>query len=345
MPNMKNKISVIVPVYNASATLKRCIDSVLSQTYSGFELILVDDGSRDESGLICDSYSKQDDRIIVIHKTNGGVSSARNRGIDTSSGDLITFVDSDDWLASNALEVMLNILIKEDVDCVRTMYHQNYVNGDQKTFSLKNNEGKYEGREVLSLIDDFVTGREFCYTVLLLVKRNLIKNIGRFNTEIHMMEDTVFYVRMLTTVKSIYLSNTPTYHYFQNSQSASKSSQKYVENMRSVMKVNAEIKDYLSSQAELTNDLEVKINQTHLVFMANYLFKMFMNGASRTDILSFFNMLRKDDAYIKLLNETDISTITLHLRFSLERLADGNFNQLYGFFYLRRLMNYLKGLK
>ena len=93
-------LSIIVPVYNVEKYLARCIDSILAQTFTDFELILVDDGSTDNSGEICDEYAGKDPRIIVIHKENGGVSSARNHGLDIARGEYITFVDSDDQIGT-----------------------------------------------------------------------------------------------------------------------------------------------------------------------------------------------------------------------------------------------------
>lgn len=95
--------SVIVPVYNVSQYLKRCIDSILSQSYGDFELLLVDDGSTDDSGKICDEYARKDNRINVFHKKNGGVSSARNKGIDEARGNYVVFVDSDDYILQDRL--------------------------------------------------------------------------------------------------------------------------------------------------------------------------------------------------------------------------------------------------
>ena len=100
-------ISIIVPVYNTEKYLRRCIDSVLAQTYQDFELLLIDDGSKDSSGAICDEYAAQDARVRVFHKENGGVSSARNVGLDNARGEWITFVDADDWIESDMLELLL----------------------------------------------------------------------------------------------------------------------------------------------------------------------------------------------------------------------------------------------
>lgn len=97
-------ISVIVPVYNTEKYLRRCIDSVLAQTYADFELLLIDDGSKDKSGEICDEYAQKDARVRVFHKENGGVSSARNLGLDNARGEWVAFVDSDDYIEENYLK-------------------------------------------------------------------------------------------------------------------------------------------------------------------------------------------------------------------------------------------------
>ena len=102
------KISVVIPVYKVEKYLKKCIDSVRNQTYENLEIILVDDGSPDNCGKMCDDLAKEDTRIKVIHKTNGGLSDARNAGIDMAEGDYLAFVDSDDWIENTMYEEMLN---------------------------------------------------------------------------------------------------------------------------------------------------------------------------------------------------------------------------------------------
>ncbi len=103
------QISVIVPVYKVEPYLRRCVDSILNQTYRDFELILVDDGSPDNCGKICDEYAAQDSRVTVIHKKNGGLSSARNAGLDIAKGEYVTFIDSDDQVAQSYLEYLFRI--------------------------------------------------------------------------------------------------------------------------------------------------------------------------------------------------------------------------------------------
>ena len=99
-------VSVIVPVYNVAPYLEQCLDSIVNQTYRNLEIILVDDGSTDESGAICDRYAEQDSRIQVVHKENGGQSSARNVALDMMTGEWVLFVDSDDWIELNTLELL-----------------------------------------------------------------------------------------------------------------------------------------------------------------------------------------------------------------------------------------------
>lgn len=116
------KISVIVPVFNVAPYITRCIESLQNQTFSEMEIILVDDGSTDESGKICDSFSKQDSRIIVLHKENGGLSSARNAGIDMARGKYLGFVDGDDWIAKDMYEELYYLAESEDAQIVSCKY-------------------------------------------------------------------------------------------------------------------------------------------------------------------------------------------------------------------------------
>ena len=124
----KPQISVIVPVYKAEQYLHRCIDCILAQTYSDFELILIDDGSPDNSGGICDEYAQKDSRIKVIHKKNGGVASARQCGIDNATGIYTIHADPDDWMEHNMLEELHNKAIAENADMVICDFYDNIDN-------------------------------------------------------------------------------------------------------------------------------------------------------------------------------------------------------------------------
>ena len=129
------KVSIIVPVYNVAPFLDECIASILSQSYTEWEAILVDDGSTDGSSNICDCWSKKDSRIKVIHQSNSGVSTARNNGIDAACGEYITFVDSDDYVDANYLQEMINAAKKSDCDIVVSGLKQIFSNGEEKIFT------------------------------------------------------------------------------------------------------------------------------------------------------------------------------------------------------------------
>lgn len=123
-------LSIIVPVYNVKPYLKKCVESIINQTYKNLQILLVDDGSTDGSQDICDEYARKDSRIVVIHKENGGLSTARNEGMDRAKGEYITFVDSDDWLEPNMYDEMITQLEKYDADLVACSFFE--CKGDEK---------------------------------------------------------------------------------------------------------------------------------------------------------------------------------------------------------------------
>lgn len=121
-------ISIIVPVYNVEKYLKECIDSVISQTYKNLEIILVDDGSTDKSGEICDEYSKKDSRIKVIHKENGGLSDARNVALDIAKGEYIGFVDSDDYVEKDMFETLYKLAEEHNTEISSISFYKTLEN-------------------------------------------------------------------------------------------------------------------------------------------------------------------------------------------------------------------------
>lgn len=134
------KISVIVPVYNVAPYLKKCLDSIIHQTYTNLEIILVDDGSTDESPQICDEYAAKDKRIVVIHKKNGGQSEARNFGLDICKGEFISFVDSDDWIERDFIEILYNELTRYNSDISIINHNRFSLDGTYNSIKSFKNE-------------------------------------------------------------------------------------------------------------------------------------------------------------------------------------------------------------
>ena len=143
------EVSMIVPVYQVEKYIAQCIESVLNQTFQDFELILVDDGSKDQSGIICDSYAAKDDRIIVIHTENRGAAAARNIGLDHASGRYITFLDGDDYLAENMIARLHEVIEHSEYDMVVCDF-LNILSDEKDNFSLHLRDMEINGREVLA---------------------------------------------------------------------------------------------------------------------------------------------------------------------------------------------------
>ena len=202
-------VSIIVPVYNVEQYLRRCIESLLSQTYHNFELILVDDGSTDSSGAICDEYALADERIHVIHKPNGGVSSARNAGIDAVKGEYILFVDSDDRVEPQHISNMIPL---EDEDLVRAGFKRmkNGVISDEQQMKAKLICKDEWIKDFQSFWLEnplwFVWGG--CYRSKVIKENNLY-----FDKRINLSEDVIFNLSYLNYCQKIRISAINTYCY------------------------------------------------------------------------------------------------------------------------------------
>ena len=151
--NREAGISVIVPVYNVEDYLARCVDSILAQTYSNLEVILVDDGAKDSSGAICDAYGARDSRVKVIHKENGGLSSARNAGLEAAAGEYISFVDSDDWIEPDAYSHLMDVMEKYGAKLVcGGRYDVDGGTGEKTVGLCPGKEEKISGEELVGRI-------------------------------------------------------------------------------------------------------------------------------------------------------------------------------------------------
>lgn len=223
----KGIVSVIVPVYKTEKFLAQCLDSICRQTYSGLEIILVDDGSPDNCPTICDEYAARDHRIKVIHKKNGGVSAARNKGLEEASGEYITFVDSDDWIEPEMYEKMMTIAMKYDCDVVMcdcrkesasvsNLYSQDIRSGYYDYRQLKD---EYYGHLLM------MENVEFPPTIsnwLCMYRQNPEGELLRYKEGIRYSEDLLFGAQMMYQARSFYyMKGEALYHYRIREDSAS----------------------------------------------------------------------------------------------------------------------------
>ena len=209
-------ISIIIPIYNVEKYLRQCLDSIMNQSYEQFECLLVNDGSPDNSADICREYVDKDSRFKYFEKENGGVSSARNLGIERSGGAYITFIDPDDWVESDYLEVLYRALVDEKADIAVSTYKQ--FNVDDNCVYVHSFQRGYD-RKVFTnveLIDSLplLRGYDSTYNFVSckLITRNILKYI-RFNLSTGYGEDMEFWSKVFLISKKIVYENKDTYIY------------------------------------------------------------------------------------------------------------------------------------
>jgi glycosyltransferase involved in cell wall biosynthesis len=212
MISQKPLISIIVPVYNVEQYLTTCIESILSQTYIHFELFLVNDGSNDSSGHICDDYALKDRRIIVIHQENKGASAARNTSLKATSGMFVTFVDADDWLDPCHLENLINKAVEEDADIVLTSY---WINGQKETY-YSNCPSSMNGYVI---IKESLEMKIHAGVWTKLIKKSIIDNNCITFPKYDYYEDIYFSAVVLLKARKITYCDSSSYHYRMNQNS------------------------------------------------------------------------------------------------------------------------------
>ncbi|UJD00049.1 glycosyltransferase [Streptococcus oralis] len=223
---MGEKISVIVPVYNVEAYLERCVESILQQTYANFELILINDGSTDSSGLICDHLASQYENIKVYHIENAGVSNARNMGIQLATGAWITFIDSDDFVTQDYLATLASAVEGENIGFVIAPLH--HIKNGIVT-DLPPHSGKTELWSTEETMKELLmTTRTSFFPVAKLFKRDLLAD-EKFNTNYHLAEDALFLTELLlkTRCSSVFIDK-PVYYYDHREGSATTSVNQHV---------------------------------------------------------------------------------------------------------------------
>ena len=290
--NLSPLISIIIPIYNGEKYLKVCLDSILAQTYTHFELILVDDGSTDTSSQICDAYAESDSRVITYHISNGGVSHARNYGINVAKGGWITFIDCDDWItpdylkdfASQNLEPSTLYIIQAD----------KVENGKIKPCPYLYKEGicklKAGNERIIDKLLVYGTpwGKFFNSAV---VKENKIL----FDEQISNHEDTLFYFEYIRRIKNIRILSSRYYYRIESTGSLSKNMAKY--------------QDFLYSSSRITDELNCLIQSNGLkngnFRRTRHLIQYIKTKAIRSSFFRNESDVEKEDV-LKIVNRKDI---------------------------------------
>lgn len=281
------KISIVVPIYNVEKFLNKCILSIINQTYKNLQIILVNDGSTDSSGNICDFYKTVDNRIQVIHKENGGLSSARNAGFKAVTGDYVIFVDSDDYLELNALEKMLNECVEKKLDILNCRAKIELENGDLIS-DYKNNihiqlNKVYSGKQIIK-ISKYQNILPMIwlnmYKVSFLKNNNLVFKNGIYH------EDSEFTPRAIYFAEKIEFSDFVHYHQVLSSNSIIRS--KNVKKCFDLITVSDSLKYFLKNDIK-ENDIKDYIND-----YSDYLLKASVDSALNQDIKNTEFLYKKE---------------------------------------------------
>lgn len=309
---MSELISVIIPIYNAEKHLKRCIESILEQSYSNLEILLINDGSKDGSKDICDEFAQKDNRIVVLHKENEGVGRARNDGLKKATGKYIAFVDSDDYLDKNSIEILYNALIENNVDCVKGNY--DIVT---KTGIIQNNEPKidkkYDKENINEFLYELLTERTKSFLWLLLIKKECIKD--NFCEELFLYEDVNFYLSFLGNINSIYVFSKITYHYvIMNQSSLSRDINKVEEKVQNLMLANSILKNTLNKYG-FDNDTNIKAIDTSIINnIINYYYYKYKNEKKFKDTIKSFENIKNTESFNNMLENYDDNILSKKAR-------------------------------
>ncbi len=210
------KISVIVPVYKVEPYLRKCLDSIVNQTYRNLEIILVDDGSPDNCGAICDEYAAKDERILVIHQANAGVSAARNAGLDVMTGEYINYVDSDDWLELDTFEYLIKLVEKYDADVTVCGFWEDGNGLCMEYRPLANDLVLPYGGVDFSQEEWDQTAFNICGKLY----RASLLGCFRYPFKVIYGEDTLYLTQCFVRAQKVVFGIEPKYHYFQRQDSA-----------------------------------------------------------------------------------------------------------------------------
>ena len=266
-------ISVIVPVYNVERYLKKCLDSIIAQTYKDLEILLIDDGSTDRSGRICNEYIS-DSRVRVFHTKNHGLSAARNFGLANARGSFIAFVDSDDWLEKDFIEKLHNIIKENNSDLAQSGYYRVVGENKEKINSTENIEN-IDKNEFLIRVLSPQTGFGLC--PMKLIKKKIIGDI-RFNENLKAGEDALFNEMISQNIKKATFYGYPLYNYRINENSAVK---RFDKNYPNKYKISMEeTKKYLLKNYSDNK----KIMQCYYNFVAFHILLILVNYCYHPDL-------------------------------------------------------------
>ncbi len=314
------KVSVIVPVYNGEKFIEKCITSIINQTFTDFELIIVNDGSTDDTLNTIEQIN--DNRIHIINKKNGGVSSARNLGYKESKGRYILFFDADDFMENTMLEILVHDMENNNVQAVRCnlqlYYPDNNITKEYNEFLFN---GNYKIVDSDFLLDNAISGRVMAFSHNMLFYRPILEKL--YNESIHYMEDVIYYVTMLQYVDKIYIEEKPLYNYVQNPYSVTKQQSKILTHIYGLKEYRQSIKNELNKTNLFSND-RLKLIDTRLTTLVS-------------DLLT-----QEDVENIEFMKNSNISNLPKYKKILVELGMQKRYVTLYYYIKVRKQFSKIK---
>ena len=300
---MKDKISVIVPVFNVEKYLEKCIDSIINQTYKTLQIILVDDGSTDSSGEICDSYALKDSRVQVIHINNSGLPAARNEGLKYANGEYFSFVDSDDWIDSEMYAYLYEQMKLTDAEVGTVEYFK--ANGDSEEKDVSKEKIQLLNQNEFAKIFFKIDSQKIVYYVWNRLYSSKVIERGMFEDGRSIGEDVIATYRVLLKCNKIVVSSKKMYYYRQNSGMTGKFNEKYFELVDIWNKV---VEITRREKPEYLNYAQLNLNRIYFTLLS----EMAINGVYNEEkyekkIKEYLNNLKKNKKKLKFY-EFDIDT-------------------------------------
>ena len=335
-------ISVIVPVYNVEKYLTRCVQSIINQTYTNLEIILVDDGSPDSSPEMCDEFAKKDSRIKVIHKENAGLGHARNDGLKIATGEYVTFIDSDDWISLEHIEKLYNAIAKYDADISLGNHIRVSTTGATSSRKMPLSEGCYEGEDIINKLMIPLIGNDVDavsdISINSSVSMNLYKtdfisknNICFVSERFAVAEDFYFNIDCFHYASKVVYTKEDGYYYFQNLQSICQkyNPKRFERTLNYYDLVSQRIKSY-----GLSDKVGFRMQRSFLMKVRVAIRHIVLSDLSRKEKFRQLKEILANEKIKKVLSEYPIGSYHFSMRLLMKQMKRQN---VAGVYYLMRI--------
>lgn len=327
---MSKLISIVIPMYNADKYISKLLDCVINQTYKNFEVIIVNDGSTDNSREIVESYANKDERIMLINTPNGGVSRARNIGLENVTGEYVTFLDADDYIELDMYEKIMQKFEETNADVIRS----NFIKEDEEGSVIGggNVEDTYINNDEIKdkLIPLIFENKFEAYTPLLCIKADIIKKLKPFREDIHMMEDMLFYLDLLLNVNNIYLYDYKCYHYIVHMSSSSKRRNNLLRNFNDTIRVVGIAKDILN-KIGVDEKIYKQVNYIYSTMIVKYSLRFYQAEDEYTLSFDELKELLDEDKVIEIIGDVDFPDVNLYIKEAGKLIKERKYKELYDY--------------